>query len=197
MGKIWNIGAAQFIFTDKRGKVAILNKTLKAKDSKLEYDTERYSLYSDQRIKPEFSGISEQNLTITVEGPLDFEELRKLSPDIERGTTGFKVIDAISENPIEGKLSILRKGGTPGTSDEWILGEVVVAYVNLEAEFHNKGLVFSTVEFLAFPDSDGDIMKTGDYTLTHRTHKQIKDQGLTHRQLREYTHWEIKHLKNL
>lgn len=161
--KIWYRGSAALKFTPDSGTAIEINKTLKDNDTKMVYATEVYEQFSDQQAAPEVEMLSAQSLKITCSTPVEYESLVGLTPEWEKGATGYALKDSIGVKSMMGTLEVIPKGTATGDAGTYKLGKVK-AKVDMEENFKVDGKVFSTIEFTASPDADGNLMTTGDWT---------------------------------
>lgn len=164
MGKIWNIGAVLPSFTPEGESEIVVEKTSRSQDAKLTYTTERFEIFSDQESAAEYDALSTQNLLVNIAVPLDFAQLAKLSTEFVAGSSGYALESKLGISSTFGVLKLLKKGATTGSEDEYVLGRARVRRVDLDMSFKVEGEVFVPIEFIATKDSDGKLMKTGNYT---------------------------------
>lgn len=162
MSKMWKFGVGGMTFTPVEGTALVMTKTQKSQDVKMTYTTERDAKYSDQQSAPEEDGIISEILLVNTNVPLDYAELIVLTNEWVAGSTGYALKSNMGGKPVEGELKILKKGGTTGTADEYVMNGKMTK-VNLDMSFKVDGDVLVPIEFTAYPDADDIFIKTGDY----------------------------------
>lgn len=160
--QIWYKGAATLKFTPTSGTAIETSKTLKDNDVKIVYTTEIYEQYSDQDSSPEVQILSAQVLKITCSTPVEYDSLVGLTSEWVKGTTGYALKDSLGDRLVSGVLEVIPKGTASGDAGTYKLGKVR-AKVDMEENLKVDGKIFTTIEYTASKDADGNFMTTGDY----------------------------------